>query len=334
MIKIEEIDFNNISGDFIKAKDLKKNMKNMVEPYLETLKEDGYFEGCKKKKIYYKVFLLENPKANIFISHGHREFIERYNEIIYYFLKEGYSVFIMEHRGHGRSDHLGKDKSQIHVEKFNYYLDDIKIFIDKIVIKKTENKPLFLFAHSMGGGIGAGFLEKYPEIFKCAVLHAPMLKINTGNIPSLAAYILSRIMKILHKEMNYIPGQKPYSGQKKDHNKAADCIERYRYTYNNILENQLFQYGGSSINWYLESSRAIKKIIEKKNASKVKIPVLLMQPENDYYVIAQSHNKFAKYAENCTLMRIKNSKHESMNENDHIAFPVFNAVFQFFNDNC
>ena len=171
-MKISEIDFTKCTGDFISQKDFVNTMKNTVEPYLEKRKTTGYFEGCNNKKLYYAGFTADKTKAVIIISHGHREFIERYYELIYYFLKNNYSVFIAEHRGHARSEHLGLDKSQIHVEKFQYYIDDIKTFIDKIVLKKISNKPLFLFAHSMGGGIGTGFLEKYPEYFKCAVLSA------------------------------------------------------------------------------------------------------------------------------------------------------------------
>ncbi len=333
MIKICDIDFKYNTGTFIKAENLEKAMKEIIEPYLDKRMQDGYFNGCKNKQIYYRTFLLDNPKANIIISHGHREFVERYNEMIYYFLNAGYSVFIMEHRGHGRSEHLGIDRSQINVELFDYYLDDIKLFVDNIVLKKSMDKPLFLFAHSMGGGIGAGFLEKYPDIFKCAILHAPMLEINTGSIPIVAAFILARIMKLIHKEMVYIPGQKPYEGQKEVHEKAADCIERYKYTYDNVINNELFQYGGSSINWYFECSKAIKDIIKKDNAEKVKIPVMLMQPQNDFYIMLKAHYEFAKYAKNCTLVKIKNSKHESFNENDNIAFPVFNAILEFFNKN-
>ena len=333
MIKILDIDFNNNTGAFIKAENLEKAMKEIIEPYLDMKMQEGYFTGCNNKQIYYRAFLLDNSKANIIISHGHREFIERYNEMIYYFLNSGYSVFIMEHRGHGRSEHLGIDKTQINVEKFDYYLDDIKLFVDNIVLKKSQDKPLLLFAHSMGGGIGAGFLEKYPQIFKCAILHAPMLKINTGNIPLAAAYVLSRTMKFFHKEMLYIPGQKPYDGQKEVPKKASDCIERYKYTYDNIMNNELFQYGGSSVNWYFECSKAIKNIIKKKNAQKVKIPVMLMQPQNDFYIILKTHYEFAKYAKNCTIVKIKDSKHESFNEKDSRAFPVFNAILQFFHNN-
>ena len=57
----------------------------------------------------------------------------------------------MEHRGHGRSGCLGaNDNTQINVEDFNYYINDLKLFIDKEVLENNKNE-LFLFSHSIGG---------------------------------------------------------------------------------------------------------------------------------------------------------------------------------------
>lgn len=51
----------------------------------------------------------------------------------------------MEHRGHGRSGKLGvKDNTQVNVENFNYYIEDLKKFIDKIVIKIIKVYIYFL----------------------------------------------------------------------------------------------------------------------------------------------------------------------------------------------
>ena len=44
----------------------------------------------------------------------------------------------------------------------------------------SGEQKLFLFAHSMGGAIGADFLEEYPEYFNSAILSAPMFQVNTG----------------------------------------------------------------------------------------------------------------------------------------------------------
>src|SRR5471030_2112424 len=150
-----ELNFNiKDAKKYISQNNYKEEMLNTVEPYLKKKLKSGYILGQKKLKLYYEKFIIDNAKANIVISHGFKEYTEKYYELIYYFMKEGYSVFIIEHRGHGRSQRLGIDDSQINVEKFNYYVEDFKKFIDEIVIPDSKNKSLLLFAHSMGGGIG------------------------------------------------------------------------------------------------------------------------------------------------------------------------------------
>ena len=66
-----------------------------VERKLNVKKESGYFKGCNNISIYYEKFIVENEKGSIVISHGFTEVIDKYNEIIYYFKKNGYSVFAM-----------------------------------------------------------------------------------------------------------------------------------------------------------------------------------------------------------------------------------------------
>lgn len=85
-----------------------EDIVELVKGKLEMLKVQGYFKGARDVKIYYEKYIKKDSKGKIVISHGLAECIEKYTEIIYYFLKEGYAVYILEHRGNGRSGCLGK----------------------------------------------------------------------------------------------------------------------------------------------------------------------------------------------------------------------------------
>ena len=257
---------------YIYQKNYKEDMLKKVEPYLKKKLEYGYILGKKNLKLYYEKFIVKNPKANIVICHGLREFTEKYYELIYYFMQEGYSVFIIEHRGHGRSQRLGIDNSQINVEKFDYYVEDFKKFLDEIVIPDGKNKNLLLFAHSMGGGIGTVFLEEHTNYFKAAVLSSPMHEMNTGKSPKILANVVSMGMKLCGKEIMYLPGQIPYTGKKKFPSSSTSCKERYEYLNDKIKKNKSYHSGGSSASWYLESLKATKnykkrKCLKSKNTS-------------------------------------------------------------------
>ncbi|OPJ58545.1 alpha/beta fold hydrolase [Clostridium chromiireducens] len=320
-------------GKYVSQKNYKEEMLDKVEPYIKKNLKSGYIIGENNLKLYYEKFMVKNPKANIVICHGFGEFTEKYYELIYYLMKENYSVFIMEHRGHGRSPRLGIDSSQISVEKFDYYTEDFKRFIDEIVIPNSSNKNLFLFAHSMGGGIGTLFLEQYTNYFTAAVLSSPMHEINTGKAPKIFANIVSRSLRILGRGINYLPGQVPYAKKKASPTRSTSCKERYEYLHEKIKKHDEYQCGGSSALWYIEGVKATRKLIKKENASKVKIPVLLLQAEYDTHVIPEAQKKFAQYATNCELVKVDGSKHESYYERDEIAFSVFDKIISFYTKN-
>lgn len=150
---------NNINNKkntkYFCEEEIGKVLKLVINPFLETHIEKGFIEGENNQSIYYESYKVENPKANIVLCHGLTESIEKYKELIYYFLKDGFSVYAIEHRGHGKSGCLANlnivDETQVNVEKFDYYVNDLKSFIDNIVMPSKGNKKLFLFAHSMGG---------------------------------------------------------------------------------------------------------------------------------------------------------------------------------------
>ena len=317
--------------NYISSHNYNEYMFNKAEPLLNKVKESGYVIGINNMNLYYEKYIVENPKGNIVICHGIGEYTEKYNEFIYYFINNSYSVFIIEHRGNGRSGRLGKDSGQISVEKFSYYVEDFKAFIDEIVIPNKKDKELVLFAHSMGGGIGTVFLEKYPQYFDAAILSSPMHEINTGKTPGVIADIVCRSLVYLGKKNEYMPGQKPYTGLRKFPSRSTNCEERYNYQYNKILKNQYFQTGGASVKWFLEASKGTRFITNKKNISKVKIPILLLQAECDTHVTADAQYKFAHYADNCEVVIVKNGKHETYFEIDDITIQVIERILHFIN---
>ena len=98
-----------------------------VKEKLGKIKEFGYFMGTNNVNIYYEKYCIEKEKGAIVICHGFSECINKFTEMIYYFLEMGYSVYAIEHRGHGRSGSLSKtDKSQVNIDKFENYVEDLK----------------------------------------------------------------------------------------------------------------------------------------------------------------------------------------------------------------
>ncbi|MGL5345804.1 MAG: alpha/beta fold hydrolase [Peptostreptococcaceae bacterium] len=299
-----------------------------IKSYKSTV-EDGYFNGKENLSIYYRKYVIEESIASIVISHGFCESLERYEELINVFNENGFSVYAIDHRGHGRSGRLGVDDSQINVEKFEYYVEDLKTFLDEIVTE--NNNKLYLFAHSMGGAIGSMFLEKYDNYFERAILNAPMMEIDTGKYPQCFSKVIAKLAYITGQGHRYILNQGPFTGKEDLESSGTSCYDRYILYFNKQISNKQLQTAGGSFHWLNESFKAIKYITSEENAKNVKIPVLLFQAGKDTFVNSRGQNIFAKYASNCRVYEIKEAKHEIYIETDEIFNKYIEKVLSFYN---
>ena len=146
---------------------------------LPKLDEPGRLHYCCYDAHKFDV-LREDGASGIFrgvvvISHGFTEFARKYSEMAWYFLLSGYSVCILEHRGHGHSAHDVSNLSLVWIDDWRRYVADFAAFADTVGREYACGEPLNLYCHSMGGGIGAAVMEHYPSLFDKAVLSAPMI---------------------------------------------------------------------------------------------------------------------------------------------------------------
>ena len=139
-------------------------MQRTVEPYLGKIVEAGYENG-----LYYEFYRQQECKATIVICYGYTESCVKYHELIYYMHQMGYQVIIWDVRGHGKSLRETDDLKMVHIGDFSQYVSDMHHMIQKIAVPKSQGKPLYLYAHSMGGCISTLYLEEYPGVIAKAV---------------------------------------------------------------------------------------------------------------------------------------------------------------------
>ena len=244
-----------------------RTMKRDVEPYLRSYEKDGYIESYDKTAIYYRTYRIPQAKAGIVISHGFCEFAEKYREVIYYFLQNGYSVYVPEHRGHGYSDRIVVDGEKVHVEDYEQYVQDLHFFV-KNVVELTEKRRI-LFCHSMGGAIGVRYLEEFPLTFDAAILSAPMLGMNTGKYPKWLAKVTADFFCAIGKGTKYAAGQSGFSDKPSFETSSCVSRERYMYIYNMRLRNINYQtYGGTYV-WVKAGFKVIRKLRKRKNINSI-----------------------------------------------------------------
>ena len=269
-------------------------MKERVIPYLAARKEPGYYERTPGRRLYYEHFKADAPKASIVMVHGFTEAINKFYETAYYFLSEGFHVWLFQQREHGRSYRSTTDPYLVNIENYEDLILDLYGFVTDKVKQDPETAlyPLYLFGHSMGGGVSACCLERYPDVFEKAVLSSPMLEISSGSIPTWAAKAFSNVMIRLGKGKNYLPGSAPFSGKPDFINSCSNCEERYDYWFRQQKAHLDFQTCISGIRTALELLKITIEATEPENCRRIKAKVLLMQAGLDTMVKAGGQDRF------------------------------------------
>lgn len=314
-------------GFFIGEKDYRVKMKRVVEPFMEAHKQEGDFRSFDGTSIHYHYMINPNEKAAIVISHGFCEFVGKYYEMMYYFYKIGYSVFFIEHRGHGYSGRSTANNSKVYVRSFQEYITDMNQFVERVVKKRSLSGKYKLFGHSMGGAIAAMYLERYPKTFSRAVLCAPMIEMRYGDFSGFAVNCMYVASKALHLAQYYIPGHHDFDGVYDYFSGCSQSKVRDKYAFEKRLEDVHYQTNGSTFGWATAGIQASRYM--KKNAHKVKIPVLLCQAGRDTLVQPEAQNYFANASWRTHISRYPTAKHEIYNSTSKVRRAFYNEVFTF-----
>ena len=309
--------------------ELRKNYFTKIQPHFAAQKLQ-FFTSFDKVKIAYKYFKVENEKATIVISSGRTEGLVKYEELIYDLNRNGYSVYIHDHRGQGFSGRMTDDPQLGYVKNFSDYVKDMNIFVQKIV---KRDKKLFLLAHSMGGAIASLYVEEYPYDFDAVVLSSPMHQPDLLG-SSATDFVCSVIERRVPKIPRYIIGEKPFDLISSVYSDNLLTHSKLRYELSNIVYefNPTTKIGGPSINWISEACKISPIIIY--NAKNIKIPTLLLQAGGDQIVNLDPQREFCKNAgKNCNLIKIDEAYHELFIEEDKYRNKALNAMFKFFSEN-
>ncbi|MBM0493019.1 alpha/beta fold hydrolase [Aeromonas jandaei] len=293
---------------------------------------EGEFKGKDGVAIRYAALRQEKVDRAILIVNGRVESYLKYQELAWDLWRQGYSLYLIDHRGQGMSGRMLNDHDKGYVDQFDDYVVDMKQFHDQIIMADKPAK-LFLLAHSMGGAISARYLERWPDDIRAAVLSSPMLGINLGGLPKWLAKGLATTIGTVggwFGEPPYGPGQGPYQDHGFADNELTHSQSRYQ-AFRQIYEQQpQIKLGGATAHWIYQGITGADAAIA--DAGAIKTPLLLLQAGNDSVVDNAAQDAFCTKA-NCEggkPLRIEGAWHELFIESDDKRQPALTAMLDFF----
>jgi lysophospholipase len=306
-------------------------MDTVVWPYLKEREEKFSIEirgGYSYPVLHYHA---DEPEQVVVISHGFTETAHKYGEVIYYFLKHGYEVYIPEHCGHGESYRLVSDHCLVHVDSYERYIRDLLKAVSRAK-KENPGLPLLLYGHSMGGGIAAGASGRRPEWFDRVILSSPMIVPLTGWIPWSAAKGIAAIACAFDKADDYVFGYGPYTGEETFVESASTSPARFFYYQTYRQSMQQAQMNAPSYGWIREAGRLSRELFER-SCRNLPMPLLLLQAQTDHSVSNKAQERFIHLVNenggSARMLCLPGAKHEIFNSSDEVVEIYWKSIFQF-----
>jgi acylglycerol lipase len=233
----------------------------------------------------------ENTKAVIVMVHGLGDHIQRYIYLADLFRKEGIGFAGVDLPGHGRSD--GR---RGYIKNYKLVGEMIDILLTSCG-KTFPGIPIYIYGHSLGGGIVLDYLLRKKPKIKGAIVTSPWLRLSFE--PPRIKVIVASVMK------NLLPGLVQPSGLNVSHiSHEVGVIENY--------QTDPLVHGKISISLFHSAMNAAKHSL--LHASELTIPTLIIHGSDDLITSPEGSREFVAKTGMAELKIWPNGYHELHNE--------------------
>lgn len=321
---------------------------------------EGESAGGRRVDVHYRLYDAFNEQhGGVVVVTGFTEAVATYQEVIHDFVRNGFSVYGYDHRGHGFSSRLlsGDANADIgHVDTFDHLVDDLERFITLVQARRgsgVHNNTLHILANSMGGTIASLYLSRgtTPVVSSVAMI-APMHRIQL----SAPAWLLlaSRILWLLMWILPFTSSERIHGGDfaterakfesklKLSDNEMSHSMARLRRRWTARSAQWTDARGechdarisGRTVRWLVEAYDASCQS-RVPTASNAQCRQLILQAENDNVVDADgqveyAHRVNAMCAGGCTAFCVAQARHLILHEVDEYRNPALRCIMSFF----
>lgn len=323
---------------FTSEANLPQHWQSQLSSFWQQL-QHGSFKGANNAAIAFSYHITPGATCAFVISSGRMETAIKYCEVMFELVNAGYSIFIMDHRGQGRSERLLANPQPGYVEHFKYYQQDFAQFLTEVVTPTAHQQHLLL-AHSMGCAITAALLtapewQRWHAFFSAAIFCSPMFGIYSGPVPpniaeGLALAYCRKLRAEPAAQASYFPSQQDFQFKPFHGNELTTSEVRFQLMQDCYRNEPQLQLGGVTCRWLMQAILAMRQL--RRDVSHCVCPVLLLQGAADK-VVANSQQQLwfdglpaSLYK---SLERVDGARHELLMEQDPIRQGVLQSINQF-----
>ncbi|MFN0175134.1 MAG: lysophospholipase [Saprospiraceae bacterium] len=229
-----------------------------------------HWKNAEGLNLYAAHWPVENPRAVIALVHGQGEHIGRYKHVAEWFNRHQVAVLGFDHQGYGKSE--GK---RGHAKNLQVLLNDIGLLLQS-TRQFYPNTPLFLYGHSMGGGLVLNYVTRRDPDLAGVIVTGPWIRL-AFETPFLKL-IVGKILRFFMPTLSLPTGLAA-------HFISHDDAVVEAYLNDPLVHNKLSAAAGMSL---LGGAKWLDTWV-----GKFRIPVLLQHGGDDKLTSAEATQRFA-----------------------------------------
>lgn len=299
-----------------------------AEAELQAIRQAGKlpaYDGC---PLYYEYYPAQKAQGALVMVHGFTEFSAKYRELCWYFLQQGYWVFLFDLRGHGLSGRQVEDPALAHVDSYGDYVRDLDSYMEQVVRPAVGRLPVYLFGHSMGGAVATLYLMQKGSGITKAVLSSPMV-IPVTPLP--AAY-LSRYTKKIAQKQGWearFPHASTFHPDPPFERSSDTSESRFRRHIALRRSDVRYQNSSATNGWMYQTLNVGKQILQPQVLRTVPTKILLLQAGRDRVVRRRPQEKLASLLPHCRVEKFPTAKHTIFNAEQSILQRYVDLLLDF-----
>ncbi|MEQ9813558.1 MAG: alpha/beta hydrolase [Azospirillaceae bacterium] len=268
-------------------------------------------------------------RADCLIFPGRSEFLEKYGPLAEAMADAGFRTCAVDWRGQGLSQRFDVPTTAGHVEDFDQYCLDMDAAADHWM--SHADRPLLVFAHSMGAPVALRWLVSRGRRAAGVVLSSPMFRLHSlrrsGPIVrrvarravrrGRAADFASRAFRA------WDPGRETFAG-----NPLTGDAERFRVKPDFFARHPAAAVGGPTWGWLDAAFRGVQAL-KPRDLARIDCPVLVALAGADRLVVNRATLRAVRYLPDVRLARFEGARHELHMERDAIRTPYLETVLGF-----